>query len=314
MGATFVITLREAFEASLILGIVYTYLEKIGARESYRYVTWGGVLGLLMSVGMGIGVGYLSGPLLDLGPDLIGAVVIFAAVGLLTWHAWWMQQHARAIRGQMQHRIDEARAAQRLWMVGLIAFTGVFREGAETVLFLWGIMAQAASTDGWGSLLGGVTGVATAAAIGWAIFHGGTHLSLSKFFSVTTVFIMVLAAGLFSTGIGRLQGLGVLPLGDPLWDTSALLSDRTVLGGFLSGLVGYRARPSALEVIGYVAYVMTAAGLLWGRGFSSGGRQQRASISIARRPDPGPTVGIASTPATAVRGTESTPRGPATSS
>jgi high-affinity iron transporter len=199
-----------------------------------------------------------------------------------------MQQHARAIRGQVQDRIDEARAAQRLWMVGLIAFTGVFREGAETVLFLWGIMAQAASTDGWGSLLGGVTGVATAAAVGWAIFHGGKHLSLSRFFSVTTAFIMLLAAGLFSTGIGRLQGLGVLPLGGPLWDTSAMLSDQTVLGSFLTGLVGYRARPSALEVIGYVAYLVTAAGLLWGRGSRSGGRQRPPSISVASRPDPGP--------------------------
>ena len=281
MGATFVITLREAFEASLILGIVYTYLEKIGARDSYRYVTWGGVLGLMMSVGMGIGVGYLSGPLLDLGPDLLGVAVIFAAVVLLTWHARWMQQHARAIRGQLQQRVDEARSSQRLWLVGLIAFTGVFREGAETVLFLWGIMAQAASTNGWGSLLGGVTGVVTAAAVGWAIFHGGRHLSLSKFFSVTTVFIMLLAAGLFSTGIGRLQGLGFLPMGQALWDTSFILSDRTVLGSFLAGLVGYRARPSALEASAYVVYIVTAAVLLWGRAPRTGDRDRQTAISAS---------------------------------
>jgi len=112
MGATFVVTLREAFEASLILGIVYTYLEKIGARDSYRYVTWGGALGLMLSVGMGIGVGYLSGPLLDFGPDLVGLVVIFGAVALLTWHAWWMQQHARLVKSDVQHRIDEARASR----------------------------------------------------------------------------------------------------------------------------------------------------------------------------------------------------------
>lgn len=279
MGATFVITLREAFEASLILGIVYTYLEKIGARDSYRYVTWGGVVGLLVSVGMGVGVGYVSGPLLDVGPDLVATAVIFAAVVLLTWHAWWMQQHARSIRGQVQHRIDEARAAQRLWLVGLIAFTGVFREGAETVLFLWGIMAQAASTNAWGNVLGGVAGVATAAAVGWAIFHGGKHLSLSKFFSVTTVFIMLLAAGLFSTGIGRLQGLGFLPMGEPLWDTSSLLSDRNVLGSFLGGLVGYRARPSALEVIAWVGYLVMAAGLVWGRTPWTGGRPRQTAIA-----------------------------------
>jgi high-affinity iron transporter len=285
MGATFIVTLREAFEAALILGIIYTYLQKIGARDGYRYVTWGGTLGLLASLGMGIGVGYLSGPLLDWGPDVVGAVVIFAAVVLLTWHAWWMRRHAQAIRGQVQHRIDEARAARSLWVVGLIAFTGVFREGAETVLFLWGIMAQAASTTAWEGLVGGVAGVVTAAAIGWAIFHGGRHLSLSRFFSVTTVFIMLLAAGLFSTGIGRLQGMGLLPLGEPLWDTSSLLSDRTVLGSFLTGLVGYRARPSGLEVMGYAAYLITAAALLWGRRSGRRGRERHTAVSVVARPD-----------------------------
>src|SRR5262245_36600104 len=162
MGATFLVTLREAFEASLLLGLVYTYLEKIGAREQFRWVTLGGMLGLAASIAMGVGVGFASGPLLDLGPDLIATGVIFGAVILLTWHAWWMQQHARGIRTEVQARIDEARATQRLWVVGLIAFTGVFREGAETVLFLWGIMAQATASAGWDNVVGGVAGVGAA--------------------------------------------------------------------------------------------------------------------------------------------------------
>jgi high-affinity iron transporter len=263
MGATFVVTLREAFEASLILGIVYTYLEKIGARDSYRYVTWGGALGLMLSVGMGIGVGYLSGPLLDFGPDLVGLVVIFGAVALLTWHAWWMQQHARLVKGQVQHRIDEARASNRLWVVGLIAFTSVFREGAETVLFLWGIVAEEGA--GWGSLVGGVAGIVGAASLGWAVFRGGQRLSLQRFFSVTTVFIMLLAAGLLSRGIGRMQGMGLLPFSEPVWNTSWLLSDGSIVGGSLSGLIGYRAQPTLPEVCAYVAYVVVVGLLLFAR-------------------------------------------------
>ncbi len=262
MGATFLVTLREAFEASLLLGLVYTYLDKIGARENFRWVTLGSALGLAASVAMGVAVGFLSGPLLDLGPDLIGAGVIFLAVVLLTWHAWWMQQHARGIRGEIQQRIDQARVTQRLWIVGLIAFTGVFREGAETVLFLWGIMAQATSAAGWGSVAGGVAGIATAAALGWAIFCGGKSVSLPRFFAITTALILFLAAGLFSTGLGRLQGLGVLPMTVPLWDTSAFLSDGSVAGSFLGGLVGYRARPSLLEVAGYAAYLLGAGFLV----------------------------------------------------
>src|SRR5262249_11128468 len=170
MGATFLITLREAFEAALLLGIVYTYLEKVGARAQFGWVTLGGVLGLVASLAMGLAVTLLSGPLLDFGPDLISTGVIFLAVTLLSWHAWWMQQHARGVRGQIQARLDQARAAQRLWIVGLIAFTGVFREGAETVLFLWGILAQADSPSALGSAIGGVAGIAAAACIRWGLF------------------------------------------------------------------------------------------------------------------------------------------------
>ena len=264
MLATFVITLREGFEAALLLGIVYACLDRFGARAHYRWVTLGGALGLVASILMGIAVTFLSGPLLDLGPDLVGAAVIFAAVGLLTWHGWWMSRHARAMGRDVQRRVAEAEATRRLSVLGLIAFTGVFREGAETVLFLWGLMSQTAEGAGWGGLTGGVLGVLTAAALGWTIFRGGTRLSVRHFFAVTSIVLLFLAAGLFSTGLGKLQGLGVLPATDALWDTSALLSDHSVLGGFLSGLVGYRARPSLLEVAAYVAYVAVAGTLFFG--------------------------------------------------
>jgi high-affinity iron transporter len=270
VGATFVITLREAFEASLLLGIVYTYLDKIGARRQFGYVTRGAVLGLLASVALGVVVGMFSGPLVELGPDLIGIGVMFLAVIVLTWHGWWMRQHALEIKGDIQRRIDEARATHRFWIVALIAFTGVFREGAETVLFLWGLMAQAAIAGGWGATIGGILGVALAGALGWAIFHGGRRLSLARFFAVTTVLILLLAAGLFSTGIGRLQGLGWLPMTDALWDTSRILSDQSIPGSFLAGLVGYRSQPTSLEVGAYVLYVIVAGTLVLGGRRTSG--------------------------------------------
>ena len=274
MGATFVITLREAFEAALLLGIVYTYLDKLGARDQYRYVTLGGALGAGASVLAGVAVSIFSGPLLDFGPDLIGTVVLFVAVVVLTWHGWWMRQHARAIKGEVQRRIEEARGDHRIWVVATIAFVGVFREGAETVLFLWGLMTQTSIT-GWGGLTGGVLGVATAAALGWAIFHGGRHVSLPRFFGVTSVLLLLVAAGLFSAGIGKLEGFGLLPASPTLWDTSHLLSDRGILGGFLGGLAGYRARPSLLEVIAYASYLLVAAMLFFGGSASPTARARR---------------------------------------
>ena len=263
MGATFVIVLREGFEAALLLGILYAYLTKIGRPQSRRYVTAGGILALGASIAMGVAVSVISGPLADLGPDVIAIGVIFLAVVLLTWHGWWMGRHAREIRGEVQRRIDEAHARQRLWLVGLIAFTGVFREGAETVLFLWGLVVQMDDASSWLALAGGVTGLVGAAILGWLVFQGGRRLSVQRFFAATSVLLLVLAAGLFSAGVGKLQGLGLLPAGDPVWDTSWLLDDHGGLGGVLTGLVGYRARPTALEILAYGSYIVVAGTLFF---------------------------------------------------
>jgi high-affinity iron transporter len=293
VGGTFVITLREGFEAALVLGLIYTYLDKIGARREFRYVTTGAVLGVAASLVLGLMVSFLSGPLVDLGPDLIGAAVLFAASGTLTWHGWWMRQHARAVRGELEERIDAAHARQQFWVVGVIAFTGVFREGAETVLFLWGLLTQIGTHAG-GTLLalGGFLGIVGAVVLGMIVFQGARQVSLRRFFAWTTVFLLLLAAGLFSTGVGRLQGLGVLPPADTLWDTSAWLDDRGFVGSLLAGLLGYRARPSTLEAVAYVAYLVVAGWLLFGgRPAPSlvpaeprrGGRAQRATSGSARR-------------------------------
>lgn len=263
MGATFVIVLREGFEAALLLGIVYAYLTQTGYSASRRYVTLGAALAVGASILMGLAVNLMSGPLADFGPDVIAITVIFVAVALLTWHGWWMGRHAREIRGEVQRQIDQAHASQRLWMVGLIAFTGVFREGAETVLFLWGLMTQLDDTSGWAAVGGGAAGLIGAAALGWLVFQGGRRLSIQRFFAVTSLLLLFLAAGLFSAGIGRLQGAGVLPGGDALWDTSWLLDDHGIVGGLVAGLVGYRTRPTAFEVGAYVTYLAVAGALFF---------------------------------------------------
>ena len=273
MGATFVVVLREGFEAALLLGIVYAYLAQIGHPESRRYVTLGGALAVAASIVMGVAVSLLSGPLADVGPDVIALVVIFGAVALLTWHGWWMGWHARELRGALQRRVDAAHASHQLWMVGLIAFTGVFREGAETVLFLWGLMTQIEDLTGWAALAGAAGGLLGATGLGWLVFQGGRRLSVHRFFGVTSFLIMFLAAGLFSAGVGRLQGLGFLPGGDPLWDTSWLLDDHGNAGGFLAGLIGYRARPSVLEVVAYVVYLAGAGMLFFPSVFRPGTRR-----------------------------------------
>ena len=274
MGGTFVITLREGFEAALLLGLICTYLEKIGARREFQYVTIGALLGVVASVLLGVLVTLLSGPLVDLGPDVIAAAVLFSASAMLTWHGWWMRRHASAMRGDLERQIEAAQAKQQFWIVGVIAFTGVFREGAETVLFVWGLLTQVGRNAGGALLaLGGLLGVLAAVVLGVLVFHGARQLSIRRFFTWTSVFLLLLAAGLFSTGVGRLQGLGILPAADTLWDTSGWLDDQSILGSLMAGLLGYRARPSTLEALAYGAYLILAGVLVF-----RGTRDRRPSI------------------------------------
>ena len=262
MAATFVVTLREGFEAALLLGIVYAYLAQTELRAKHGWVTTGAILGLVASIVLGVVVSMFSGPLLDLGPDLIAAGVMLLAVVLLTWHAWWMQQHARAISGQVHKQIDQARATGRLSVVAVLAFTAVFREGAETVLFLWGLMTQV-SIGGVSGLAGAAGGVVAAAILGWLVFRSGRRIPVRRFFAVTTVLLVLIAAGLLASAIGRLDNLGYVPSTQTLWDTSSVLEDGKGLGGFLAGLVGYRARPTVLEGIAWLVYVLFAVALFW---------------------------------------------------
>ena len=262
MGATFVVTLREGFEAALLLGIVYAYLAQTDLRRYHSWVTTGAVLGLLASILLGVVVSFISGPLLDVGPDLIAAGVMLLAVVMLTWHAWWMQQHARAMSGQVHRQIDEARATGRLSVLAVIAFTAVFREGAETVLFLWGLMTQV-SIGGAAGLIGATGGVAGAGILGWLIFRGGRRIPVRRFFAVTTVLLVLVSAGLLASAISRLDSLGYVPSTQTLWDTSSILEDGSGVGGFLAGLLGYRARPTLLEALAWLAYVVLVGLALW---------------------------------------------------
>lgn len=284
--ATYLIIVREAFEAALLLGILYAYLRQLGANAQAHFVTWGAALGVVASVGLGVAVSVLSGPLLDFGPDVVGIAVLFVSVGVLTWMLLWMRQHARGFKGEVHRQVEEALLTRRWWLIGVIAFTGVFREGAETVLYVWALLTQASAGTGGASLVGGLLGLATAALLAWGVFRGGTAISLRHFFMGTSVLLLFVAAGLLSTGVGRLQGLGVLPGSEALWDTSFLLRDDSLAGAFLKGLIGYRARPTGLEVAAYIGYLLIAGLMLFGNRFSTRGQPSTSVPTYAKTPAP----------------------------
>jgi high-affinity iron transporter len=253
------IMLREGIEASLIVGIVATYLVQTG-RRSWLFAVWGGVaLAVLLSAAVGLGLAVLNADFQQRQQELFEALIGIVAVGMLTSMVFWMKKAARSIKAGLHHSIDEALSArtqnQGLALVCLV-FLAVAREGLESTVFLLATFQQ--SSGPWAAI-GAVTGLAGAAVIGFAIYWGGVRINLSRFFRWTAVFILVVAAGLLSAAVGSLHEAGVWNgLQQVVFDWSHVLPQESTLGTFLYGILGYRDTPTASQVIVYLGFLIIA--------------------------------------------------------
>jgi len=268
MLGTFIITWRETIEAALIVGILLTYLNKIGQSKQFRFVYWGALWAVIASLLFAGLSDYLSVFFKDIGEDIFETVILFLATVVLTHMVIWMHHNAREIKGALQHEAELAITKNRLWALGTIAFVGVFREGVETVLFLWGLFLQ-----GGGSpfsappLIGGLLGIGLGVLMTWLFFKGFGHLDLRPFFRVSGIILLFMAAGMLSSGIGKLVAAGLVPpLMEPIWNTSWFLSERSFLGSLVAGIFGYRSSPSLVQALFYLLYFpITLIWLRWQR-------------------------------------------------
>jgi high-affinity iron transporter len=259
MVPAFLLMLREGLEAALIVGILAAYLVKIGRRDALPRVL-AGVLGALgLSVAIGLAIVITIGDLPALVQDTAEGVAGLLAVAVLTWMLFWMRRQGRALKGELEHDIDVAlTGGSTAALVGL-AFVAVFREGIETVLFLVAVISSAGA--GLPVFGGAVLGLAIAVGIGIAIFVGGVRINLRRFFTVTGTVLIFVAAGLVAFSIHEFGEAGVIPNAGAAFNVGGILSETSPLGSVLAGLFGYRSRPTPLEVIGYLAYLVPVLAL-----------------------------------------------------
>jgi high-affinity iron transporter len=277
LGAA-VIMFREVLEAALIIGIVAAATRSVPGRSAWLA---GGVLAGLVGAGaVALGTDRISAMASGVGQELFNATVLGLAVLMLAWHNLWMASHGAALAKSARDVGNEIRDGRRECSVLLVVVgLAVLREGSEAVLFLYGI----AASEGGGSLpmlFGGLLGIAGGVAVGYLLYKGLLRIPLRWFFTATAVLVLFLAAGMASQAARFLVQADVLPsLAAPLWDTSRLLPESSIVGTLLHGLVGYESRPAGMQMIFYVlALVTIAAGMKW----------------INRRGAPSPTKRVAS--------------------
>lgn len=251
---SFFVVWRESVEAMLVIGILYAWLKRNDQGGAGLRALWSGI-------GAGIGIAMALGwAILTVQDELAGealewfqTAMLFIAAALIVQMVLWMQKHGHHMRQSLEH--DVARAAQQSGLFGIaaIAALAIAREGAETVIFLYGMQLEEQS--GARVAVGAGAGMLLAMLTAWVVNRGLRFLDYRLFFRTSGFLLLLFAVAMLAGGAERMIGMGWLPtLVDPLWDTSMLIDDSSTSGALLSAFTGYRARPSLMLVAIYAAF------------------------------------------------------------
>ena len=252
MLASLIIVFREAMEAGLIVGIVLAATEGVPRRG--RWISAGIAGGVVGASLVAAFAAALSNAFDGAGQEVFTAAILGFAVIMLSWHILWMSRHARQMAADLSDMGQAVRLGQRsLAALAVVVAVAVMREGAEVVLFLYGIVV-ATHTDPVSLTTGGVAGLAAACATSWLLYRGLVVIPLHRLFRITNGLIALLAAGMAGQAAAILHSADLLPgWGEQLWNTSFILSDDSMLGRSLHALVGYSARPCGIQLAAWLA-------------------------------------------------------------
>jgi high-affinity iron transporter len=261
MLAALIIVFREAIEAGLIVGIVMAATR--GVPQRGRWVAYGVFAGIVGAALIAVFAGAISDAFEGTGQELLNAGVLSLAVLMLTWHNVWMARHGREMAQEMQQVGSAVSSGERpLTALAVVVGLAVLREGSEVVLFLYGVLAG--GNSGGSVFIGGLAGLAVGVAFTVLTYGGLLTIPTRYIFQVTSVLIALLAAGLAAQAVQFLDAAGVVTaLEKTVWDTSAWLSENSLLGKLLHTLIGYTERPSEMQLLVYVAVLVVMAVLMW---------------------------------------------------
>lgn len=257
MLATLIIVFREVLEAGLIIGIVMAATRGVSRRGLWLAAgIAGGVAGACV---VALFADTLAGLMYGTGQELFDASVMGVAVVMLTGHNVWMAREGRHIAEEMKALGADVTSGRRsLVALTVVVGVAVLREGSELVLFLYGIVLSAGDSIA-SMLVGGAAGLTLGAGVSALMYAGLLRVPSRYLFSVTSGLITLLAAGMAAQSVVFLQQAGwVTALSHVVWDSSALLSDGSIPGRALHTLVGYVARPTAMQLL---VYMLTLAAI-----------------------------------------------------
>ncbi len=252
MFPTATIVFREFLEIALILGIVIAATR--GVPNKTAMIILGLVLGVLGSVVIAFFTDSISNAIDGMGQEIFNAAIMFIAVIFLSWTVIWMKKHSKEMSKHLNEvGQDIVKGNKSLYVLAIVIALATFREGAEIVLFTYGMIASNAFpiTD---IIIGGIIGAAGGTIIGFMLYFGLLKTVKRHLFTVTSWMLIILTAGISAQGANFLIAAGILPeLIYQVWDSSHIISGNGFFGETLGILIGYTPRPTGMELIFYIS-------------------------------------------------------------
>ena len=253
MLGNLLIGLREGLEAALVVSILIAFLVRTDRRSALPKVWLGVGVAVVISVGVTLVLTLTQQALTFEAQETFGGVLSIVAVGFVTWMIFWMRKVGRSISAELRGKMENA-LAMGSGAVVVMAALAVGREGLETAVFFFAAAQAAGETTE--PLIGFLSGIAIAIVIAYLIYRGAVTLNMGRFFSVTGVLLIFVAAGILAYGVHDLQEAAILPGLDTLaFDVSAAVPPDSWYGVLLKGIFNFSPQTTVLEAIVWVAYV-----------------------------------------------------------
>ncbi|HEU5355850.1 MAG TPA: iron uptake transporter permease EfeU [Actinocrinis sp.] len=249
---SFLIGLREGLEAGLIVSILVATLVRAGQRSRLGAVCAGVGAAVALSLSFAAVLTFTAADLPAGGQDVFGGVLSLVAVGFVTTMVFWMRKSARSLSGDLKARVTEA-LGHGAGVLVVTSFIAVAREGLETSLFLWTTAKSPGESQG--PMIGAAIGIALAVAACWGLYRRVLKINLTKFFSVTGVVLIVIAAGVLAYGLGDLQEGGLIPGQHAYAFNLTSIDSGSWYATLIAGTLNLTPAMSWLQVIGYLLYL-----------------------------------------------------------
>lgn len=260
MLGQFVIVLREAFEASLIIAIIVAYLRRTGLTSYAKGVWLGVLLSIVVSILLGVAVMLFYGAIWE--KELFEAMASYLAVAVLSSVIYWMAAKGSRMKAYVEERISKATSNLAL---AAVTFVIVFREGLETVVFLTPFMIS----NPVDTIIGLMLGLASALGLAYAVYAMGVRIDLKKFFYYSSLILVLVASRLLGYGTHELieyledEGVELGWLAEKAYDLGipedSIWSHKGAIGSILAVLTGYSTSMEWGRILVQFSYLIAAS-------------------------------------------------------